>query len=100
MADDVGRQALEAVDAVLADEPDKIGHDFSQATKRLCAWRDELAQRWRETRADNERRSLERLNAALSVVVGGQFPLGSVPWPHIKHVRQDLAELIAGDQPR
>jgi hypothetical protein len=35
------------------------------------------------------------VNAAISVIVGGQFPLGSVPWPEIEKVRNDLATLAS-----
>jgi hypothetical protein len=85
--------ALAAIDQLLADRPDKIGHDFSAATRHLAIWRDSLAQRWRHSAAKPDRRALERVNTALSVILGGQFPLGQVPWPEIERVRQDLSEL-------
>jgi formate dehydrogenase major subunit len=90
-----GLEVLQAIDALLADKPDKVGHDFSEATRRLCAWRDQFIQRWRQTHSDEDRRNLERVNAAISVVVGGQFPLGSVPWTEIEKVRGDLADLAS-----
>ncbi len=89
--------ALAAIDRLLADRPNKVGHDFSAATRHLCAWRDSLAQRWRHTAAENDRRALERVNAALSVILGGQFPLGQVPWPEIERARQDLGELATAE---
>jgi hypothetical protein len=88
-------QALQAIDRLLAERPEKVGHDFSDATRRLCAWRDGLVQRWRQTRAEDDRLELERVNAAISVVVGGQFPLGHVPWPEIEIARNDLVALSA-----
>jgi hypothetical protein len=94
MSEAEGHEALAAIDKVLADRPDKVGHDFSDATRRLAAWRDALAQRWRHSAESGDRRALERVNAALSVVLGGQFPLGKVPWPEIEKVRQDLSELV------
>ncbi len=90
-----GPDALHAVEKLLADRPDKIGHDFSEATRRLTAYRDALIARWRQTRADEDRRSLERANAVLSVIVGGHFPLGPVPWSHIERARDELAELVS-----
>jgi hypothetical protein len=94
MSETAGRDAIAAIDQVLADRPDKVGHDFSAATSHLAAWRDVLAQRCRHSTAQHDRRALERVNAALSVVLGGQFPLGKVPWPEIEKVRQDLRELV------
>jgi hypothetical protein len=101
MSETAGRDAIAAIDQVLADRPDKVGHDFSAATRHLAAWRDVLAQRWRHSAAESDRRALERVNAGLSVIVGGQFPLGQVPWPEIEKLRQDLSDLAnaAADQP-
>ena len=94
MPDDLGTGALQAVDKLLADRPEKVGHDFSEATRRLTAYRDAMITRWRQTRSEADRRQLERINATLSVVVGGQFPIGSVPWPQIERARADLADVI------
>ena len=94
MTETTGSKALTAIDQLLADRPDKVGHDFSAATRHLVAWRDALAQNWRRSAAEEDRRALERLNAGLSVILGGQFPLGQVPWPEIQSIRQDLGELL------
>ena len=101
MADDLGTAALRALDKVLADKPNKVGHDFSEATRCMSAFRDALIARWRQTRAPADRSRLERANAALSVIVGGQFPIGEEPWPHLERTRQDLAAMIdsAGENP-
>jgi len=82
---------------VLADRPNKVGHDFSVAIRHLAIWRDALAQRWRQSAAEIDRRALERVNAALSVILGGQFQLGQVPWPEIERVREDLRSLASAD---
>lgn len=95
MPPDPGSEALQAIDKLLRDKPEKVGNDFSEATRLLCAWRDRLIEHRRETQAEGDRRDLERVNAAISVIVGGQFPLGSVPWPKIERVRDDLAALSA-----
>jgi formate dehydrogenase major subunit len=94
MSEHYGREALSAIDEVLADRPNKVGHDFSAATRRLAAWRDALAQRRLHSAAEVDRHVLERVNAAISVLLGGQFPLGQVPWPEIERVRQDLGDLV------
>jgi hypothetical protein len=95
MSETTGHEAFAAINRLLADRPNKIGHDFSEATGRLAAWRDALALRWRQSPTENNRRALDRVNAGLSVVLGGQFPLGKVPWPEIDKVREDLGELIS-----
>lgn len=93
MVDEWARDALAAIDTLLADRPEKIGHDFSEATRRLTAWREQCIARWRETQAMEARRRLDRVNAAISVVVGGQFPLGRVNWDSIESARRDLGSL-------
>jgi formate dehydrogenase major subunit len=96
MSETTGREAVAAIDRLLGDRPNKVGHDFSAATRHLAAWRDALVERWRRSAAENDRHALERVNAGLSVILGGQFPLGQVPWSEIQRVRQDLSE-IAGE---
>lgn len=93
MPEALGRNVVEWFDKLLANRPKKVGHDFSEAVHHLVAWREHWVARWRQTGADNDRRNLERVNAALSVIVGGQFPLGPMPWLHIEHARQDMAAL-------
>ncbi len=93
MADEPAHAALAAIDKLLADRPEKIGHDFSEATRCLTAWREHCIARWRKTQAEADRRSLDRVNAAISVVLGGQFPLGRVNWNSIEDVRRDLRNL-------
>jgi hypothetical protein len=93
VADEPARAALAAIDTLLADRPEKIGHDFSEATRRLTAWRAHCTARWRETQAKEDRQRLDRVNAAISVVLGGQFPLGRVNWDSIERARHELGGL-------
>jgi hypothetical protein len=90
VADKLACAVLAAIDKLLADRPEKSAHAFSEATRCLTAWRTKCITRWRETQAEEDRRRLERVNAALSVIVGGQFPLGSVQWDSIQSARRDL----------
>ena len=68
MPDTLGSDAVQAIDKLLVDRPEKVGHDFSEATRRLTAWREQLINRWRQTQAEGDKRNLERVNAAISVV--------------------------------
>jgi hypothetical protein len=40
---------------------------------------------------------LGRLNAIISVVYGGQFPIGAVPWDKVEQARDAFARLIGED---
>lgn len=92
--DDRGTAALQAVDKVLEDQPDKVGHDFSAATRAVVQYRNALAATWRQSQDESDRQRLAQVNAVLSVVVGGHFPLGGVPWPHLHKAREQLSALV------
>ena len=94
---DEGHRALAAVDKVLADRPHKVGHDFTAATEHLCRYRDEVIAHQRQAGPTPEsRQALSRLNAVLSTVLAGHFPLGPIPWPAIEQARDQLADLVKG----
>jgi hypothetical protein len=97
MSDPVGWEAIAAIDRLLADQPEKVAHDFSAATRCLASWRDALVRRRRDLPAGGDHHALERVNAAISVILGGEFPLGKVPWREIDRVRQLLRELLHED---
>ncbi len=93
-APEIGRQALRILDKLLAERPEKVGHDFSEASRWLTGYRDELIAVWRRTGAERDRERLARVNAVLSVVLGGHFPLGGVPWQHIEQARKALSAVL------
>ena len=94
MSESAGWAAIAALDQLLADRPDKLGHDFSAAMRHLAGWRDALVQRRRHLPLGGDPDALEQINAAISVILGGQFPLGKVQWPEIARVRLQLSELL------
>ena len=93
MANDVHAAALLAIDKLLAERPEKVGPEFSEATRRIVALRDSQIEQWRRSNTEPDRRRLALINAVLSVVVGGHFPLGGIPWPQIEKARDVLASL-------
>ncbi len=88
-----GREALAALDAALAQRPRKDHASLSRATTCLCAFRDDLIAEGRGGRPSPD---VTRLNAIISVVLAGHFPLGSVPWDELVLARGWLADLVAG----
>jgi hypothetical protein len=92
-ANHAAASALAAVEQLLAERPDRVAQDFSQATRCLSAYRDALIGIWRQTGAAADRHRLGRVNAVLSVIVGGNYPLGEIPWPLIEKARAELADL-------
>jgi len=95
-AESAADAALRIVDKLLAQRPDMVGHDFSEAVHRTVLYREELTRIWRRSGSEQDRQRLARVNAVISVVVGGHYHLGVIPWPHIKEARNVLGELAAG----
>jgi hypothetical protein len=94
-SDDAGPAALAAIDRALEHRPEKDGHDFAEAAQHLAQLRDAMVARYRDAPPPPAARErLARLNAVLSVVLGGHFPLGSIPWHEIQLARGWLAELV------
>lgn len=94
--DRASEASLRLLDKLLAERPDRVGHDFSEATRWIAAYRDELIAEWRRTGSETDRQRLTKVNAVLSVVVGGHYPLEEIPWPHIERARAQLAS-VAGE---
>lgn len=97
-----GEAALRAIDKLLQDQPRKVGEDFSEAIRLVTEVRNELIDRHRRAEPDEAgRRRLARLNAVLTVLIAGHYPLGKVPWTHIQNARHSFAAVLAeGDGTR
>lgn len=95
MHEDQARAALASLDKAIAHKPRKDDADFAAATEHLCKLRDLLLDEVRQDRMASRAR-LERVNALISVVLAGHFPLGSVPWPELERARGVLAAMTSG----
>jgi hypothetical protein len=94
-SEDPGRVALRAIDVVLSKRPRKDDPCLSVATRCLCEFRDHVIERQRRLGATpRSREQLSRLNSVLSVVLGGHFPLGDVPWDELERARGWLDQLV------
>lgn len=92
MGDSSPEDALRRLDDVLAAKPKKDDHAFSAALRSLTALRDGLV---RSAERSNDRApALSHLNAIISVVMGGQHPLGQVPWGEIEKSRGWLSDIL------
>jgi hypothetical protein len=107
MTEKVGAAALAALDRALDDRPDKIYGDLANAVRCLVRLRDELiaerrrtgraagpAPRGSATRGPQTDDRLERVNALLSVVSGGEYPLEGIRRERIEQAREELARLL------
>ena len=82
-----GRDALAALDTILAQEPVPDQDLFSSSLRCLSVFRDCLIEA-------GERGRLDHVNAVISVVMAGHFPLGEMPWGELRSARGWLAEVV------
>jgi hypothetical protein len=95
MTEDAGAAALAALDHALADRPDKIYGDLANAVRALVRLRDALIIERRRDGPHAVGDRLERVNAILSVVSGGEYPLEGVRRERLEQARGELARLLA-----
>jgi hypothetical protein len=91
MSADRCRAAVAALDRALGDRPDQIYHDLAEVVRCLVQLRAELTVSSREG-APGER--LERCNAVLSMVIGGEYPLAGNRRDRVRKARDELASLL------
>ena len=91
MSSDCCRVAIAALDRALEDRPDKIYQDLAEVVRCLVLLRTELTARRREGAAGDR---LERCNAVLSTVIGGEYPLAGLRRDRLHKVRDELASLL------
>ncbi len=84
------QDALRAIDKLLQERPEREVHDFSEAVRRIVVYRDEWIAAWRRSGSETDRLALAKVNSVLSVVVGGHYPVGPVPWAAIEAARKML----------
>ncbi len=87
MANKPGRVALAALDTILAQEPEPDQDLFSKCIHCLSVFRNGLIEA-------GDRTHLEHVNAVISVVMAGHFPLGSLPWDELHKARAWLADAV------
>jgi hypothetical protein len=85
------RAAVAAFDRALEDRPDKIYGDLVEVIRCLVELRTDLTAKWRDGEPGER---LERCNAILSVVVGGEYPLEGVRRDRMRKARDELASLL------
>jgi len=82
------REALRVLDRVLEEPPDRMTGDLPEAVRGIVCVRDWLIERRRaDPGAAEVEERLDRTNAILSVVTGGEYPLVGVRRQRIVEAR-------------
>jgi hypothetical protein len=96
--DVTGRRALEHLDKVLGDRPEKNGHELSAALRCLAEFRDAfIAARRREPLKAYDA-LIESINGVISSVLAAQFPLGDIQWDELVKARDWLSGAVESGQ--
>ncbi len=86
--------ALAVLDRVLEESPERMAGDLPEAVRGIVRLRDRLIERRRaDPGAHDLEERLDRTNAILSVVTGGEYPLVGVRRQRIVEARDALAGL-------
>ena len=91
MSTSCAEAALAALDHALVDRADHVYDDLMEAVRCVVRLRAELIA---ERRNGELRDQLERCNAALSLVIGGEYPLVGIRRERIRQAREELAGLL------
>ena len=91
MSSNCCRAVVAALDRALDDRPDKIYHDLAEVVRWLVQLRTELTAGQREGETGDR---LERCNAVLSMVIGGEYPLAGIRRDRMQKARNELASLL------
>jgi hypothetical protein len=91
MSSNCCRGAIAALDRALEDRSDKIYHDLAEVVRCLVLLRTELTATRREGEPGDR---LDRCNAVLSMVIGGEYPLAGLRRDRLRKARDELASLL------
>jgi hypothetical protein len=93
--DSACRKALDALEHALEDRPDRLYEDMATTVRCLVGLRGTLIAERQKAPGDLVVRDrLDRVNAILSVVVGGEYPLVGVRENRIRQAREELDQLL------
>ncbi len=95
------REAIEALDRALSLPGNKVGEPVDEGERAAVRLRDGLIDLLRaESGSDDgaaSRSALKQVNAALSVIVGVEYPVGGVQRKRVQLARDTLQSVLDGD---
>jgi hypothetical protein len=92
---DLAREAIRLLQDAIDKPPPELKGEVDEAERAIVAVRDSLIERLRA--GEQVRQALDRVNVALSLVVGVEYPQGGLARPMLEQARDELqATLQAG----
>jgi hypothetical protein len=102
MSDDICplcRDAVAKLDYLLRNHPADTSDELTEAVRCAVAVRDRMIERRRlgaQDPAESER--LRQVNAVISAIVAGEFPLMGIRWKRIEGARDLLRNILAAEE--
>ena len=87
---------LARLDHALGLPPDKLGQEVDVAEREVARLRDALIERLRRGEL-TDRQALDKTNAALSLIVGVEYPVAGLHRKSLEQARDTLRELPVQD---
>jgi hypothetical protein len=91
---ETGRRALDHLDKVLEERPEKNGHELSAALRCLAEFRDAFIAARRRDPLPAYAALIESINGVISSVMAAQFPLGDIQWDELVKARDWLSGAV------
>jgi hypothetical protein len=93
--DEICREAIRLVEEALGKPPAELKAEVDVAERTIACVRDELIERLRAAPDPELRIALDNVNAALSLVVGIEYPLGGIQRDLLKQAHAALESALA-----
>jgi hypothetical protein len=94
------REAVAKLDYLLRNHPAETAEELTDAVRCTVALRDRMIERRRVAggQADGQDRRLRQVNAIISAIVAGEFPLMGIRWKRIEGARDLLKQVLAEEE--
>jgi hypothetical protein len=93
------REAVKTLDYLLRNHPAEMAEELSDAVGCVVALRDSMIDHRHRAGQTAERDArLQKVNAAISAIVAGEFPLMGVRWKRIEAARDLLKAILAEEE--
>jgi len=96
------REAIELLDKARQEQPRHLSEDVDAAERAIVGLRDDLIDRLRTGGASTDsalwRGALDATNAALSLVVGVEYPAAGIQRRQLEQARDALQSLVDGEK--
>lgn len=93
------QDAVAKLSNLLRNHPAEPAEELTEAVRCVVALRDRMIEmRRRGTMTPGQDQRLRQVNAVISAIVAGEFPLMGIRWKRIEGARDLLKEVLAGEE--